>query len=133
MWVTDHSANTLVGLNMDGSLFETVSVGAGPEFPVFDGANIWVPSTDGTVTVVRASTGTIVATLTGNGLNQSIQAGFDGDRVLVSNSFGTLSLWRAADLTPLGSVPTIVSPGGVCSDGLNFWVTSASLNQLARF
>ena len=85
------------------------------------------------MTVVNASAGSLVATLTGNGLTPPIQAGFDGERIVVTNAFGTLSLWRAADLKPLGSIPTGIAPGGVCSDGLDFWITSSSLNQLARF
>jgi hypothetical protein len=134
MWVSDHGANTLVGLNSDGSIFQTVPVGLGPEFPVFDGANVWVPSSDDdTVTVVHASTGLVIATLSGNGLNQPVQAGFDGARILVTNPLGPVSLWRAADLTPLGTIPTGNAPGGVCSEGLNFWVTLSGTNQLGRF
>ena len=87
--------------------------------------------------VVRASTGTLIATLTGNGLNTSLAAAFDGERILVTDvdsGTGRLSIWRAADLTPLGFVLTGPGtlPNGVCSDGLNFWIT-LSTGQLARF
>jgi hypothetical protein len=77
-----------------------------------------------------------VATLTGNGLNGPRAAAFDGERVLVTNPGGnSVSLWRASDLKPLGSVSTgtSTSPLGTCSDGVNFWITLNSANKLARF
>ena len=44
----------------------------------------------------------VLATLTGNELNGPWTAAFDGERILVTNSVGsTVSLWKAADLTPL--------------------------------
>jgi hypothetical protein len=44
-------------------------------------------------------------------------------------------LWKAAGLTPLGSVLTGAgtTPNGACSDGLNFWITLNETDQLARF
>ena len=76
----------------------TVAVGPLPRYPVFDGANIRVPNRlSDSVSVVRASTGAVLTTPAGNGL--------DG-----SNTH----------------------PLGVCSDGLNIWV-SLITNQLARF
>jgi ABC-type uncharacterized transport system permease subunit len=43
-------------------------------------------------------------------------------------------LWKAADLTALGSFATGSSiPKGACSDGVNFWITLVSTNKLARF
>jgi DNA-binding beta-propeller fold protein YncE len=85
-----------------------------------------------TVTVVRASSGIVLATLTGNGLNQPVTAAFDGERILVTNFGGnSVSLWKAADLSPLGSVSTGAStrPTGACSDGLNFWITLNSTGK----
>ncbi len=51
---------------------------------------------------------------------------FDGDRV---------SLWKASDLTPIDNIPTGAGSGpwGVCSDGINFWITMLSSGKLARF
>jgi hypothetical protein len=136
MWVTDVSAGNLFKLDSNGAIIQTVTVGTGPVFPVFDGTNIWVPnSSSSTVTVVRASTGAVLATLTGNGLNTPQMAAFDGERILVTNIGDSVSLWKAADLTPLGSVSTGASTGpvGACSDGLNFWITLSSTGKLARF
>jgi hypothetical protein len=74
--------------------------------------------------------------LTGNGLNFPRAAAFDGQRVLVTNFAGdSVSLWKAADLTPLGSFATGSSTGpqGACSDGVNFWITLNATSKLARF
>jgi streptogramin lyase len=136
IWLTDIGTNTLLKLDAAGGILQTVTVGSGPERPVFDGTNIWVPNAfDASVTVVRASNGVVLATLTGNGLNTSGAAAFDGQRVLVTNGSNTVSLWKAADLTPIGNFFTGNSTGplGACSDGVNFWITLFSANKLARF
>lgn len=135
--VTDSSAGTLVKLDSSGAVLQTVTVGSGPASPVFDGANIWVPnSTSKSVTVVRASTGEVVQTLKGNGLDDPATAAFDGERILVTNyASRNVSLWRAADLSPLGSISTgpASGPYGASSDGLSFWVTFLDGSKLARF
>jgi DNA-binding beta-propeller fold protein YncE len=137
IWVTDQGDNTLKKLDQSGAIVQTVNVGAGPVFPAFDGMNIWVPNlSDSSVSVVRAATGTVIATLTGNGLNSPAQAAFDGQRILVTNEgHNSVSLWKAADLTPIGSFSTGdgTFPLGACSDGAYFWITLALTNQLARF
>ncbi len=136
IWVTDVVAGTLLKLGSSGDILQTVSVGDGPSFPVFDGSNIWVPNRNGnTVTVVRASTGSVLATLSGNGLNQPATVAFDGERVLVTNFGGnSVSLWKAADLSELGVFSGASgAPLGACSDGLNFWITLRNANKLARF
>jgi uncharacterized protein DUF6923 len=136
IWETDAGSFSLKKLNPDGSVAQTVAVGSNPLFPVFDGTNIWVPNeASNSLTVVRASTGAVLATLIGNGLNGPTTAAFDGQRILVTNKGGnTVSLWKATDLTPIGFVPTGASsqPFGACSDGVNFWITLA-IGKLARF
>jgi YVTN family beta-propeller protein len=108
-----------------------------PFFPIFDGTKIWVPNEgSNSVSVVRASSGAVLATLTGNGLSAPYSAAFDGERVLVTNSTGnSVSLWKAADLTPLGSFGTGAgtNPNGTCSDGVNFWIALSGTDKLARF
>ncbi len=139
VWVTDNTAGTLLKLDSNGAILQTVTVGTFPANPVFDGNNIWVPNfNSNSVTVVRASNGAVLTTLTGNGLNHPLTAAFDGQRILVTNSnFGAegVSLWKAADFNPLGFTPTgaSTSPDGACSDGVNFWVTLEVSNQLMRF
>jgi hypothetical protein len=69
-------------------------------------------------------------------LNAPSVAAFDGQRVLVTNFIGdSVSLWKAADLTPLGSFPTGTNtkPLGACSDGIDFWIVLSNVNQIARF
>jgi hypothetical protein len=137
IWVTDRNGNALLKLDSAGAVLQTVTVGGLPELPAFDGTNIWVPNlSPSSISVVRASTGALVQTLTGNGLSEPSAAAFDGQRILVTNSGGnSVSLWRAADLTPLGSFSTGPStlPFGACSDGINFWITLRTPGKLARF
>jgi hypothetical protein len=145
IWVTNVGNGTLKKLDSDGNVMQTIVVDEQPEFPIFDGTNIWVPNrVSNSVTVVRVkdSQGNplaqafVLATLTGNGLNLPYCAAFDGQRILVTNFDGdTVSLWKATDLTPLGSfsAPSGSSPFGACSDGINFWVTLSGTDKLARF
>jgi hypothetical protein len=137
IWVTDTTAGTLLKLDSSGAILQTVKVGAGPFFPIFDGTNIWVPNNYlSSVSVVRASSGEVVATLTGNGLDGPTSAAFDGQRILITNTGNSVSLWKAADLTPLGSFafgPNSTGPFGACSDGINFWITLYFQAKLARF
>jgi DNA-binding beta-propeller fold protein YncE len=145
IWVTDFGSHQLRRLNANGSIAQTLNVGNVPQFPVFDGINIWVPNSESnSVTVVRVKDANgnpltnafVLATLTGNGLDNPVSAAFDGERILVTNFDGSnISLWKAADLTPLGSLATGTgtNPLGVCSDGLNFWITLNVTNKLARF
>jgi len=134
IWATDQS---LLRLDPVGGITQTVTVGSGPQFPVFDGSNIWVPNAgSNSVSVVRASTGVVLATLSGNGLNGPTSAAFDGERILVTNPAGdSASLWRASDLAAFGVVqlPANSGPYGACSDGLSFWVTKKDSNSLGRF
>jgi hypothetical protein len=144
IWVTDQDG-TIKKLDSSGAILQSITVGASPRFPVFDGTNIWVPNRDSSsVSVVRVkdavgnplASAFLLATLTGNGLNQPITAAFDGERILVTNLIGnSVSLWKAADLTPLGTFPTgaATQPAGACSDGLNFWILLSQTGKLARF
>ena len=136
VWVTD-TVGTLLKLNASGSILQTVTVGSFPGYPILDGENIWVPNAfSASVSVVRVSNGAVLATLTGNGLGGSVAAAFDGQRVLITNHPGnSVSLWKAADLTPLGNFSTGAStgPNGVCSDGVHFWIALGSASELARF
>jgi hypothetical protein len=145
IWVTDAGDDKLKRLDSNGAILQSVPVGSNPHYPAFDGTNIWVPNSSvqapslSTVSVVRASggsAGTVIATLSGNGLNSALSAAFDGERILVTNAgTSTVALWKATDLTPIGTFPTGVgtAPFGACSDGLNFWITLHNTGQLARF
>jgi outer membrane protein assembly factor BamB len=134
IWITDAVAGTLLKLDSSGAVLQTVTVGDEPFLSVFDGTNIWVPNLDGqSVSVVRASSGAVLATLTGNGLSGPRDAAFDGQRVLVANNGGGVSVFVAASLAPVGSFPTPNIADAVCSDGINFWLALTSVSKLARF
>jgi hypothetical protein len=87
------------------------------------------------ITVIRSSTGVVLATLTGNGLSAPFQAAVDGSRYLVTDSDDRVSLWKTADLTPLGffSMPASSLPFSACSDSVDFWIVLRIANKLARF
>jgi len=133
IWV--RGQGKLLKLDSNAAVLQTVTVGAGAAYPVFDGTNIWAPDyAANSVTVVRASSGAVLATLTGNGLDGMSAAAFDGERVLVTNSLGdSVSLWKAGDLTALGSFQTGGYPAGACSDGFNFWIATLDGQRLERF
>jgi outer membrane protein assembly factor BamB len=134
IWITDAIAGTLLKLDSAGAVLQTVTVGDEPFYAVFDGTNIWVPNLAGqSVSVVRAASGAVLATLTGNGLSGPRDAAFDGQRVLVANGGGGVSVFLAASLAPAGSFPTPGIPDAVCSDGINFWLALTSSSKLGRF
>ena len=136
-WVTDSDLGQLLKLDSAGAILQTVTVGGFPLFAVFDGTNIWVPNNSSdSISVVRASTGTVLSTLTANGLSFPSAAAFDGQRILVTNNGNnSVSLWKAADLTAGGSFTTGAGtfPSGACSDRIHFWIALFSSDQLARF
>jgi DNA-binding beta-propeller fold protein YncE len=137
VWVTNIFGGTLMKLDAAAAILQTVTVGLSPVYPVFDGTNIWVPASgSNSVAVVRASTGAVLATLTGNGMNQPWASAFDGERILVTNfGGGSVSLWKAANFSPLGFFQTGLGsqPVGACSDGINFWIAMQGAQALARF
>ena len=136
VWITDFGDNKLEKLDASGNILQSVDVGAGPFFPAFDGTNIWVPNlNDNSVSVVRASSGAVLATLTGNGLNEPAVAAFDGQRILVTNEEGGLSLFQATTFAAIGNPVTtgMTTPFGACSDGSSFWITDSTGNQIGRY
>jgi hypothetical protein len=140
IWVTDAGAGTLLKLDPNGNVIQTVNAGTTPAFPVFDGTNIWVPNFhSNSITVVQSSSGTVVKTITAdasNLLSLPIAASFDGERILVANfGGGTVTLFKAADLSFIANASTGLGtvPSGACSDGTNFWVTLIGTGNLLRF
>ncbi len=82
--------------------------------------------------------GTVLAQLTGNGLNGAFTAAFDGERICVTNTNGhSISLWKATDLTPLGAFDLSTNGSyqsrGVCSDGTTFFVGLRENSGLSGF
>ena len=142
VWITDVGGSKLKKLDSNGAVLQSVSVGSFPQFPVFDGHNIWVPNkSDNSLTVVRASDGTVLKTFSAgngdqNGLNNPITAAFDGQRILVTNASGGVSLFHATDLSIIGSftTPPMVMPFGACSDGATgFWIADFGFHTIGRY
>jgi hypothetical protein len=144
--MTDTGAGKLFKLDSKAAILQTITIGADsrPGMPAFDGENIWSPNSAAYTTfVVRARTGAVLQSLAGNGQNSPFSVAFDGERVMITGGIGIfLSLWKAADLTPLGFVgvaPSDIVSTGVCSDGVDFWITLTSTTfpggpgLLARF
>lgn len=142
IWVTDIGDSKIKRLDIsDGSIVQSVNVGSNPSYPAFDGHNIWVPNfLDNSLTVLRAADGVVLKTFSAgngdqNGLNGPTTAAFDGQRVLVANQNGGLSLFKATDLSPIGTFATtgVTTPFGACSDGVNFWVSFGGSSKIGRF
>jgi YVTN family beta-propeller protein len=141
LWVTDQGDDSLKRVDTaTGAILQSIPVGADPVHPVFDGTNLWVPNLNSnSISVVRAVgalRGTVLQTLTGNGLNGPRSMAFDGERIIVTNLFGnSVSLWKAADLTPIGNFSTGAGsfPSGACSDGINFWIVLQQQDSILRF
>jgi hypothetical protein len=143
IWVTD--TGKLFKLDSSGNIVQTVMVGTAPQAPVFDGANIWVPNyISDSVTVVEASTGNVVATISAdasNQLNGPTSASFDGEGVLVTNQGNfSVTVFKAADLSLIANASTgpSILPFDACSDGINFWIpfqtsTNPITGNLLRF
>jgi len=130
VWVVDTGTlpGALLRLDASGNVIQTVPVGTAPRYAAFDGTNLWVPSiNDSTVSVVQASTGVVVATLSGNGMSNPWAVAFDGERVLVTSVSSRVSFFKAADLSPLGWSPLPEGSYGACSDGTNFWISLPGL------
>jgi hypothetical protein len=137
LWVTDRGDTSLKRVDRNtGAVVQTTALSGSVQQPIFDGTNLWIPCAGigqlgmpDKVFVVRGVgglTGTVLAELTGNGLNGASQAAFDGERICVTNALGqSVSLWRATDLSPIASVSLIVNPSyyarGICSDGTTFF------------
>ena len=135
MWLG--SGSELLRLDSNGNVTQTVAVEFAAGQAAFDGENIWLPGVS-VIGVVQAHSGTVVATLEGNGLDAPWAATFDGQRVLVTNGnvgASTVSLWNAADLAPLGYAFVTAGFGirGACSDGVNFWIALDGPHGLERF
>jgi hypothetical protein len=134
LWVVDFGDSHLKLVDVStGAVVQSIAVVSSPRAMGFDGTNIWVCGGDETtnnVSVVRAIGGlraTVLATLQSGSNPRSVA--FDGERVLITNLGGNaVSLFKAADFTPLVTVPTPpqTPPFEACSDGLNFWITVGS-------
>lgn len=90
--------------------------------------------TANSITVVRASTGVVLATI--QTINQPMSAAFDGERILVVGNDPMAKIYKAADLTLITTRFSALNgdpPFGSCSDGLKFFYTIPGQHGLAAF
>lgn len=145
MWVTDATSTGTVLRKLDpnGVVLQNIALGFGAGHPAFDGRNVWVPQFfDEKLSVVRVSDGAVLKTFpaNANGMDEPTQAAFDGQRIAVTNASNvngtpSVSLFKATDLSAIGNFPLagVTSPFGVCSDGINFWISLSGSAKVGRF
>src|ERR1041384_1255169 len=139
LWVNDFGHVERLDPN-NATVLESIPVTGGKMR--FDGANIWLSNANvsaNSITVVRATGplhGTILATLTGNGMFRPYGMAFDGERMLVGNldNRNTVSLFSATTFAPLGNVflGANAEPRSACSDGVNFWICRYFHHDIVR-
>src|SRR5262249_60791814 len=112
---------------------ERATVDFRPHHRSWKGSNSGSPKPgSAAVTAAGPSTGAVLQTLTA-GIAAPISVAFNGERVLVTSGGTAITVWKAADLTPVGSFPIGTGSVGACSDGINFWITLiSSTSSLAR-
>ena len=137
IWVTDQNFRALDKLDTSGAILQTVTVGQSPQSPFSTARTSGCPTS---------------RPLPCRSFGPAAGPAGDSDRQRpgLSDTGGlrrrahpgdehvggiTVSLWKAADLSVLGSFSTGISsqPVGVCSDGLHFWITLQTPGQVARF
>jgi len=128
LWVTNYGSGNVTKLSTAGATLGTFTVGTQPYGVVFDGTNIWVSndaSSSNSITVLKASDGSVVNTYTAPYMINPEDMAFDGANVWVT-SFGSnaLAKFRASDGAFLGYVNAGYSTSSIAFDGSNMWVVS---------
>lgn len=136
MWVTDTPVHKIHRLDANGAILQSVDTGDSPQYPAFDGQNIWVPNCC-QVVLITASTGAPLDVAVGNGLSNPTRAAFDGRRMmLLSGNSDQIWVFDAAALAPESPGPVSLGSGaylqGAASDGINFWITLGN-GQMGRY
>ena len=89
------------------------------------------------MTVVRASTGQVLATLSTvsipANLSEPLSAAFDGERIFVVGNLGGALIYRATDLTVIRTQSIGGAGFGTCSDGMKFFTAAPAINRLTAF
>jgi hypothetical protein len=140
LWVANNGPSSVMRIRpSDGKVLDTWTGASNPTSLLAAMGRIFIPGVlvPGRLYMIDPTQPAgAVTTLTENLGDYPQGIAFDGERILVTNpTGGRVSLWKAADLTPLGFVSTGADTGpyGACSDGLNFWITLGSTHKLARF
>lgn len=129
MWVVNRHNATLGDVyNVETLAHEMSPAQGGKALDIaFDGVNMWITNIeDDQITILRASDGALVDTLTttnGVGTKPTYLA-FDGRNMWVVNEDdGTVSIFRVSDYTHVEDI-SIPSPQRIAFDGANMWITS---------
>ncbi|MEU5863812.1 beta-propeller fold lactonase family protein [Nonomuraea sp. NPDC047529] len=108
--VSDLGTDEIRRYRLDGSPLDpiTLAPGTGPRHFAFAGDRLYVAGElDGTVTLVEGERRTVVPASRAGGDNAPSHLQLDGDLVYVANRGpDTVSVLRAADLTPVAEVPS---------------------------
>jgi hypothetical protein len=107
-------------------------VGRRPRSIAFDGVNVWVGNYgNGTVTVLRASDGSLVGTYPAGTTPSGVA--FDGANVWVANrDSGSVTRLGATDGSIAGSLGVGGFPQDVVFDGANIWVATGSSQAVVK-
>jgi hypothetical protein len=133
VWLTNIAGSSLRRIKASDGSTANFFVGGATYGIAYDGANLWVTHNNnpGTVSKVRASDGTVLATVSVGEVPQSII--FDGSHLWVACVGGsTISLikLRASDGGQVANVPT--TGYGLAFDGYNVWATPAAFVRKIR-
>jgi YVTN family beta-propeller protein len=123
VWVAVFANSLVTELNAsDGSVVQSIGVGANPASISSDGTHVWVANSgDNTVSELDASDGSVVQSI-GAGTNPS-GISSDGTHVWVANSGdNTVSELNASDGSVVQSIGVGGDPRGISSDGTHVWV-----------
>src|SRR5262245_6766036 len=116
IWVTDGSESKVHRLDSAGAISLSVSVGLGRLDIRFDGVNPWVVNSGSSSVSVVNRSGSVLATLTGNGLNNPQSVAVNGEYAAVVNSDSSISYFDALTLEPRGLFGGIAPLRGIASD-----------------
>jgi DNA-binding beta-propeller fold protein YncE len=96
------------------------TVGDSPQAIAFDGENLWTANYEGTVSVIRASTGELVRTIAVEGI--LIDIAFDGAYMWVLDGAGDiLHVIRASDGERVATYPNDQDINNLAFDGTKMW------------
>jgi len=138
VWVTNPGDNNVTVVNTTTGSLVTYPSGSSPDGIVFDGTNMWVANySPATVTKMRASDGTILATIPvgTSGVSNPRLLAYDPSANCIWVTVGGDNKVDKIDATTATIVGQYAVPGfpyAISFDGSCMWVTQASLNTVAK-
>ncbi len=130
IWVSEF--NAVSRYKLDGTAAGTFTASGGFAYQIaFDGENIWVPASDGTLTELRASDGKTLAVYNGYGSGTTGIA-FDGQNLWITAS-PAIEEVRRSDGKILVLRTVDVSTESLAFDGANIWAAGWGSNTAVKF